>query len=77
MGELGDRPGAQDTDPQGGRHASIVTDRTHRREESRVPRRALSDGIQLGVTTRQNASMFQLGHVHAVAAVLNAAAQPD
>jgi len=36
-----------------------------------------SDGIQLGVTNRQTASVFELGHVHAVAAVLNAAAQPS
>jgi hypothetical protein len=34
-----------------------------------------SDGIQLGVTNRQTASVFELGHVHAVAAVINAAAQ--
>ena len=34
-----------------------------------------TDGIQFGVTNRQTPSVFRLGHVHAVAAVINAAAQ--
>jgi hypothetical protein len=34
-----------------------------------------TDGIRLGVTNRQNASLFMLDHIDAVAAVINAAVQ--